>query len=143
MRSPPIKRFTFLVLGGLLANTSTADSVRILVQRSPLAGSQYYAAGRTWGELRPGDRLELVREADNRHDRNAVRIDWHAQALGYVPRAENRAVARALDAGERLVARIAALRDDPNPWRRIEFEIFVVLGNDQAPKGSKSGEMLD
>jgi len=41
------------------------------------------------------------------------------------------------------VARIAALRDDPNPWRRIEFEIFVVLGNDQAPKGSKSGEMLD
>ena len=144
MRSRPIRRFTFLALGALLTHTSTAESVRILVQRSPLAGSQYYAARQAWGELRPGDRLELVREADNRQDRNAIRIDWRKQALGYVPRAENRAVARALDAGERLVARIATLRDDPDPWRRIEFEIFVVIGdNETAPKGSKPGEMLD
>ena len=115
------------MLGALLTNMSAADAVRILVQRSPLAGSQYYAARQAWSELRPGDRLELVREPDNRHDRNAVRIDWRTQALGYVPRAENRAVARALDAGERLVARIATLREDPDPWRRIEFEIFLVL----------------
>lgn len=131
-----------LCLGHATA-TMAADSVRILVQRSPLAGSQYHAARQMWGELRPGERLDLVREADNRHDRNAVRIDWRGQTLGYVPRAENRAVAHALDAGERLEARIAALRDDPDPWRRIEFEVFLVFGDDQAPKRSKPAEMLD
>ena len=68
-----------------------------------------------------------MREADNRHDRNAVRVDWNGQKLGYVPRAENRAVAQALDAGEALEARVSAVRDDPDPWRRIEFEVFLVL----------------
>ena len=78
-------------------------------------------------EIRVGDRLTLTREADNRHDRNAVRVDWNGEKLGYVPRAENRAVAQALDAGESLEARVSVLRDDPDPWRRIEFEIFLVL----------------
>ncbi len=115
------------LLLAVAATSAVADSIRVLVQSSPLAGSQYYAAGRVWPELKPGDRLELIREPDNRHDRNAVRVDWRGQPLGYVPRAENRAVARALDAGERLEGRVSRLRDDPDPWRRIEFEILLVL----------------
>ena len=115
------------LLLAVAATSAVADSIRVLVQSSPLAGSQYYAARRVWPELKPGDRLELVREADNRHDPNAVRVDWRGQPLGYVPRAENRAVARALDAGERLEGRVSRLRDDPDPWRRIEFEILLVL----------------
>ena len=78
-------------------------------------------------EIRPGDRLQLIREPDNRHDRNAVRIEWKGQQLGYVPRAENRAVARALDAGEKLEGRVSKLRNDPDPWRRVEFEVYLVL----------------
>ena len=111
----------------LAQSPASAESIKILVQSSPLAGSQYYSAKRDWGEIRIGDRLSLPREQDNRHDRNAVRVEWNGQKLGYVPRAENRAVAQALDAGERLEARVAGLRDDPDPWRRIEFEIFLVL----------------
>ena len=103
------------------------EAVRVLVQSSPLAGSQDYAASALWSLVRIGDRLTLVREADNRHDRNAVRVDWNGHQLGYVPRAENRAVARALDAGERLDARVSKLRQDPNPWRRVEFEVFLLL----------------
>ncbi|EXI68474.1 MAG: HIRAN domain protein [Candidatus Accumulibacter adjunctus] len=103
------------------------EAIRILVQSSPLAGSQYYAASALWSQIRTGDRLTLVREADNRHDRNAVRVDWNGQQLGYVPRAENRAVARALDAGERLEARVSRMRQDPDPWRRLEFEVFLLL----------------
>ena len=77
------------LLLAVAATSAVADSIRVLVQSSPLAGSQYDAAGRVWPALKPGDRLELVREADNRHDRNAVRVDWRGQPLGYVPRAEN------------------------------------------------------
>lgn len=120
-------RSSLFALGLLSAPLSNAESVGILVQSSPLAGSQYYAAARVWDEIRVGDRLTLVREADNRHDRNAIRVEWRGHKLGYVPRAENRAAARALDAGERLEARVTRLRDDPDPWRRIEFSVHLIL----------------
>ena len=120
-------RSSLFALGLLSAPLSNAESVGILVQSSPLAGSQYYAAARVWDEIRVGDRLTLVREADNRHDRHAIRVEWRGHKLGYVPRAENRAAARALDAGERLEARVTRLRDDPDPWRRIEFSVHLIL----------------
>ena len=111
----------------LWLGSATAESVRMLVQSSPLAGSQYYAAGELWAQMKVGDMLELVREPDNPHDRKAILVDWRGHKLGYVPRAQNRAVAAALDQGERLVARISRLSDDPNPWRRVELEVFVEL----------------
>ncbi|MCF8152115.1 MAG: HIRAN domain-containing protein [Burkholderiaceae bacterium] len=104
-----------------------AADVRILVQSSALAGFRYYAGETLWQEMREGDRLSLVREADNPHDANAVRIEWRGQKLGYLPRAENRAVAAAMDAGEPVDARIARLRQHKNPWQRVLIEVFVVL----------------
>lgn len=126
MRLPPLSRLGLLLII-VLAPFASAESIRILVQSSPLAGSQYYAMAEVWHLIRPGDRLTLEREPGNRHDRNAVRVDWNGQRIGYVPRAENRAVARALDAGEMLEARVARLRDDPNPWRRVEIEVYLRL----------------
>jgi hypothetical protein len=97
------------------------------VQSSPLAGSQYYALSAIWEEIRPGDKLLLTREPDNRHDANAIRVEWNGQRLGYVPRAENRALAAAMDRGERVEARVSALRRAKNPWQRVEFEVYLVL----------------
>jgi hypothetical protein len=102
-----------------------AQSVKLLVQSSPLAGFRYAEAAQVWPELRVGDRLDLVREPDNPHDRNAVRVDWRGRKLGYVPRAENAALAWAMDRGERLGARISRLQAHRNPRQRIEFEVFV------------------
>lgn len=123
-------RFLWTSLFALWLGTALpaqAESVKILVQSSPLAGSQYYAVSRLRETIRVGDKLTLTREPDNRHDRNAVRVDWNDEKLGYVPRAENRTVARALDAGERIEARVSRLRDDPDPWRRVEFEVYLIL----------------
>ena len=126
MRSLRLSLSFILALLAMLPLAS-AESVTILVQSSPLAGSQYYAVNTVWGDIRTGDRLTLTREADNRHDRNAIRVEWKGQKLGYVPRAENRAVARALDAGEKLEARVSKLRDESDPWRRVEFEVYLIL----------------
>ena len=111
----------------LCLQAGAGETIRVLVQSSPLAGSQYYAVSDLWSQIKPGDRLTLVREADNRHDPKAVRVEWNGHQLGYVPRAENRAVAQAIDAGEKLEARVSRMREDPNPWRRVEFEVFLVL----------------
>jgi hypothetical protein len=101
--------------------------VRLLVQSSPLAGFRYYAGETLWPAMREGDRLTLVREPDNPHDANAVRVEWRGQKLGYLPRAENRAVATAMDGGENVAARIEKLRPHRNPWQRVLIEVFVVL----------------
>ena len=100
-------------------------TARILLQSSPLAGFRYHEGKEIWGELKVGDVLQLVREPDNSYDPKAVRVDWHGHVLGYVPRAENAAVARQMDRGEKLEARIAKLRKSRNPRQRIEFEIFL------------------
>jgi hypothetical protein len=104
-----------------------AESIRLLLQNSPLAGSQYYALGTFQGELKVGDRLELVREPDNRHDANAIRVEWRGRMLGYVPRNQNRQMAAAMDGGERLSGRVSSLSDNKNPWRRVAFEVFLEL----------------
>ena len=100
-------------------------SVRLLVQSSPLAGFRHGEAERVWALLNPGDALELVREPDNLHDANAVRVDWRGLKLGYVPRRENGALAWAMDRGESLRARVSRLAEHRNPRRRIEFEVYV------------------
>lgn len=116
--------FTLFLLS---ASMVEAEAVKILIQNSPLAGSQYYASSSVWSEIRVGDRLALIREPENRHDRHAIRVEWNGHKLGYVPRAENRAAAQALDAGETLEARVTRLREDPDPWKRIEFAVYLNL----------------
>jgi hypothetical protein len=102
-----------------------APSLRLLVQESPLAGYRYAAAADVWPLLRVGDPLELSREPDNPHDRNAVSVQWRGRKLGYVPRRENAALAWGLDRGEPLRARISRLEPHPNPARRVRFEVYV------------------
>ena len=100
-------------------------SIRLIVQSAPLAGFRYHAAAEVWHELRIGDALELVREAGNAHDANAVAVAWRGRKLGYVPRRHNALLAWGLDRGERLQARISRIAPHPNPARRIEFEVFL------------------
>jgi len=100
-------------------------AVRLLVQSSPLAGFRYHAAAEVWEDLHVGDRLELVREADNRFDRNAISVSWRGRKLGYIPRRQNAALAWGMDRGEPLSARISRLSTHPNPARRIEFEVYI------------------
>jgi hypothetical protein len=102
--------------------------VRLLVQSSPLAGSQFHALARLAGKVQPGDSLTLRREPDNRFDANAGRVEWQGEMLGYVPRRENRAVAAAMDRGELLDGRVARFNpDDPDPWQRLRLEIWIRL----------------
>ena len=118
-----------LLLSALAAPAPVAVAAEavILVQRSPLAGYRHHAGPELWRDLRVGERLQLVREADNPYDANAVRVDWRGSVLGYVPRRDNAAVARQLDHGAALEARVAGLRENRNRSVSIEFEIVLPL----------------
>jgi hypothetical protein len=119
----------FMVIAGFVWTSLGAaqPATRILIQSSPVAGFQFHEGKQLWGQLRVGDPLTLVREPGNPHDARAVRVEWNGHMLGYVPRAENDAVARQLDRGNKLEARIVRLTKHRDPWKRIEFEVFLRL----------------
>ena len=108
-----------------LALAAHGQSVQLLVQSSPLAGFRYAEAAAVMPELKHGDSLDLVREEENPHDPNAVRVEWRGRKLGYVPRRQNAAIAWGLDRGTPLRARVSRLAEHPNPARRIEFEVYI------------------
>lgn len=105
-------------------------AAHIVLQDSPLAGFQYHAGRAVWTQLKVGDALTLVREPDNPQDAKAVRVDWQGHKLGYVPRRENADVARLMDRGEVLSARITRLAEVRDPWSRVRFEIIMPLKPD-------------
>ncbi len=118
----------FIVAAFVCTALKAAQPVtRILIQSSPVAGFQFHEGKRVWDQLKVGDTLALVREPANAHDARAVRVEWNGHLLGYVPRAENDAVARQLDRGNKLEARIVRLTRNRDPWKRIEFEVFLKL----------------
>ncbi|MFP5418761.1 MAG: HIRAN domain-containing protein [Gammaproteobacteria bacterium] len=100
-------------------------AAHILLQDSPLAGFQYHAGKRLWPQMQVGDALALVREPENVHDAKAVRVEWQGQKIGYVPRRENADVARFMDNGQILAARITRLAEVRDPWSRLRFEILI------------------
>ena len=104
-----------------------AAQTQLIVQSSPLAGFQFYAGRELWGDIRVDDALELVREPDNAHDPHAVKVLWRGHMLGYVPRHENTHVARQLDRGVALRARVVKVAPRGNPWLRIAFQVYVDL----------------
>ncbi|WP_296755382.1 HIRAN domain-containing protein [Thiobacillus sp.] len=122
------RRLALLCLIGLWMQPLHAQvAAHILLQDSPLAGFQYHAGKALWPQMRAGDALALVREPDNPHDARAVRVEWRGHKIGYVPRRENADVARLLDRGQALSARIVRLAEVRDPWSRVRFEILIPL----------------
>lgn len=119
--------FPVLALLAALVTPAAAAEARIIVQESPLAGFQYYEGKALWDMMRVGDPLQLVREPRNPHDANAVRIEWRGEMLGYIPRRENADVARQMDLGAPVKARVVRLTEARNPWHRVRFEVYVEL----------------
>jgi HIRAN domain-containing protein len=99
----------------------------IVVQVSLTAGLRHHEAKAVWDQLLVGDVLTLIRESENAYDTRAVRVEWKGHKLGYIPRLENEAVARQLDRGNPLQARITKLTYYRNHRRKLEFEVFLPL----------------
>ncbi len=88
-----------------------------------IAGFHYACGPRLLDRLGPGDTLTLAREPGNTHDPSAVRIEWNGAKLGYIPRAENAAIARLLDRGDALSAHIHAI-DLAERWAPVTLAIL-------------------
>jgi hypothetical protein len=95
-----------------------------------VAGLPYHQAPQVLDRLRPDAPLRLTREPDNPHDELAIAVHWTADPaapakLGYVPRRHNPVLARLLDAGKELAARISAVQPH-GTWMEVRMAIELV-----------------
>ena len=123
----PLIHYAVLCLALATGPIAAQGMARIVVQHSPVAGFKYYDGKASWDEIKVGDPLTLVREADNPHDANAIRIEWNGRKLGYVPRRENVHLARQMDLGAAVEGRITGLHKSRNGSSRVSYEISVPL----------------
>lgn len=96
-----------------------------VIQRSAVAGFRHHEAPLLWPALRAGAPLDLVREADNTTDADAVAVYWRGRKLGYLPRGENLMAASLLDRRRRLSARIQRLAPRAERNRRLCIEVLM------------------
>lgn len=62
-----------------------------------LVGMRFRGTEALVKSMQSGDPVTLVREPNNEHDKNAVAVHAHQTVLGYVPKTQNKDLARKLD----------------------------------------------
>ena len=123
--------FKRLFLGGaslLLAKQGAfaAKEVKEIYLNSPhIAGFQYYKGPELEKQLRENDALILKRDAQNPHDFYAVVVLRNNQKLGFLPRSDNKIVARMMDQGVSLKAKIRSIEPDAHPFRRVKIRVYL------------------
>lgn len=116
---------TFYTATGKL-NFSTPFAREILLLECYVAGTTYRENIEEIAEwLETGANLRLQREPENKFDPSAIAVyDAQNNILGYVPRAKNEVLARLLEAGKYLSAKLVA-KDTLDGWTRLNIEIFL------------------
>lgn len=114
---------------------------RVFFKECPIAGLSFHLekGDELWDELSEGTKVALVRDRNNKHDRNAVAIaladDYDGDPddfdmdfiLGYIPRTENAEIAAMLDAGyfDKFEAEITSYKRHGSYDERIRITIWL------------------
>ena len=109
------------------------NAKKLFYKECHLAGRQYHDVDEVWEKLHVGLELKLVRDLDNRHDKDAVAVvfdDCEAEEeylLGYVPKAENSDIAPFLEMGwDRLFScRISKINPEAHYENQIRLTIRI------------------
>ncbi|MFV0337956.1 MAG: HIRAN domain-containing protein [Chthoniobacterales bacterium] len=97
----------------------------IMLIECAVAGTSHRPVQEIESSLQAGTFLMLKREAQNPHDALAIMILTEGgEHIGYVPRVKNEALARLMDAGKLLFARIES-KKWRGDWLKIDIQIFL------------------
>jgi hypothetical protein len=102
-----------------------------------VAGISFHNIDEIWDELHVGAKLALIRQPDNKYDKNAIAValadDFDEDdpesfdfdfILGYIPRSENEELAAMMDEGYKVGAEITELNDHAPYNERLGITII-------------------
>lgn len=115
-----------LMHGAVRENCALQPYAReILLAECHISGTVHRALHPIEPSLIPGAMLTLQREPANPHDDLAIRVfDAAGHALGYIPRITNAPLARLMDAGKQLFARLEA-KAWHGDWLKIDIGVYL------------------
>jgi len=95
--------------------------------RFDIRGFRYYNGPDMIGRMKAGEELTLLREPDNKFDKQAIAVYYQAQKIGFVPREKNEVLSRLMDnkAGK-LSAEITQIRNDDVSWNEVSAVIYFI-----------------
>lgn len=97
----------------------------IFLIETHIAGTSHVPIREIEPTLAAGVSLVLRREPDNLHDELAILIlTENGEKLGYVPRDRNEILARLMDAGKFLIARLEE-KQWHGDWLRVSARVFL------------------
>lgn len=113
-------------------------SKKLFFKECHLAGAMYHDLDEVFDYLKIGTELELVRDEDNRYDKNAVAVVYHKKNvaegedeefhIGYIPRNENEMIAGLLEMGWGNIFKCTVSRINPEVHYedQIHMKISIV-----------------
>ena len=92
-----------------------------------IAGFSHWEGCLVINELKPGAKLNLVRDAHNPFDPRAVAIYYGDTKLGYIPKNHNEDISTFLDMGhtDLFDARVQSVSPDNHPESQVRVVIFI------------------
>lgn len=89
-----------------------------------IAGFQYYDGPGMELQLKEEDSLLLKREPLNNFDGYAIEVYHHRKKQGYLPNAENKVIARMMDQGMVVKAKILKINLEVHAYTRVKMNTF-------------------
>ncbi|SHO81072.1 hypothetical protein MNB_SV-15-229 [hydrothermal vent metagenome] len=83
-------------------------------------GKNYYASKDKF--------LTLKREPNNIYDKKAIEVFDNNLKIGYVPKRENRVIAKIMDQKVDVVAKVIKFNKDEAYYNRIKVKIYQIVG---------------
>ena len=92
-----------------------------------IAGFTYWDGALVLSDLKPGKKVRLEREEDNKHDPYAVAIWFGENKLGFIPRDMNQDLSKFLEMGYTDIfdARIQRVAPDEHPEHQVSVIIYL------------------
>ncbi len=92
-----------------------------------IAGFTYHEGIEVFDKLKPGQKVELATEPENRFDPRAVTVNYRGTLLGYIPRSLNKEIWQFLSLGHHIFeAFINRISPDEHPENQVGVTVRII-----------------
>ena len=82
--------------------------------------------------LKEGYELELIREPENQYDKNAIRVEYDGERLGFLPAHVARELAYRIDEGENFICKVAQITGSNEDGKNYGCNVELIEADSMA-----------